>query len=223
MIRLQNVLKMSSRRICETSWRRFEDVLKTSWRCLEDVFARRLEDVLKTSWRHLGKTSWRRLEDVLKTSWRRLEDVWTRRIYWSWPRRLEDVLKTSSEDVWLIRIYSSSSSLEDVFWRRRRKTCSRSVQDVFIKTNVCCDVLIICCQEVNLCRRQFMLSYAKISLLMFLWHIFSKALRESGRTLQLRFDGILLVSLKIRSSRTDLWLELRKQADWLTSWWVIYY
>ena len=109
MIRLQNVLKMSSRRICETSWRRFEDVLKTSWRCLEDVFARRLED-------------------VLKTSWRRLEDVWTRRIYWSWPRRLKDVLKTSFEDVWLIRIYSSSSGrLEDVFWRQDE----RSLQDVF--------------------------------------------------------------------------------------------
>ena len=64
MVRLQNVLKMSSRRIC-----------KTSRRCLEEVL----------------KTSWRRLENVLKTSWRRLEDVWPRRIYWSWPRRLEDV------------------------------------------------------------------------------------------------------------------------------------
>ena len=42
---------MSSRRICETSWRS-----------------------LKTSWRRLGKTSWRCLEDVLKTSWKRLEN-----------------------------------------------------------------------------------------------------------------------------------------------------
>ena len=79
MLRLQNFLKMSSRCICETSRRRFEDVLKTSWT---------------------------RPEDVLKTSW----------------RRFEDVLKTSSEDVWVIRIYSSSS---------------RSLEDVFIKTNVC--------------------------------------------------------------------------------------
>ena len=71
MIRLQNVLKMSWRRICKTSWRRFEDVLKMSWRGLENV---------------------------LKTSWRRLEDLWTRRIYWSWQRRLEYVLKTSFED-----------------------------------------------------------------------------------------------------------------------------
>ena len=42
------------------------------------------------------------------------EDVWVRRIYSSWSRRLEDALKTSSED-------------ED----------ERSLQDVFIKTNVC--------------------------------------------------------------------------------------
>ena len=111
MIRLQNVLKMSSRRICKTSWRRFEGVLKTSW-----------QDVLKMSWRRLQDVL-KRLEDLMP---RRLEDVWTRQIYCSSPRRLEDVLKTSSEDVWLIRIYSSSSRrLEDVFWRRRRKTSSR--------------------------------------------------------------------------------------------------
>ena len=95
MIRLQNVLKMFLRRICETSWRCLENVLKTLW------------------------------QDVMKTSWRRLEDVWTR-IYWSWPTRLEDVLKTSSEEVWLIRIYSSSSRrIEDVFRRPRRKTSLR--------------------------------------------------------------------------------------------------
>ena len=66
---------------------------------------------MKTSWRYLCKRSWRGLEDVLNTFWRRLEDVlkvsvlktssediWLRRIYLSWSRRLEDVLKTSSED-----------------------------------------------------------------------------------------------------------------------------
>ena len=118
MIRLENVLKMSSRRICETSWGRLEDVLMTS--------GKRLEDVLETF-----------LQDILKTSWSRLEDVWTTRILvlskTSWRR-----LKTSSEDIWLIRIYSPSSRrLEDVFWRRRRKSSSRGLQNVFIETIVC--------------------------------------------------------------------------------------
>ena len=42
-------------------------------------------------------------------------------------------------------------------------------------------LLIIYSRELNLFRREFMLSCAKISLLMFLWHIFSKALHGSGR------------------------------------------
>ena len=50
------------------------------------------------------------LQDVLKTSGKGLEDVWPRRIY-SWRR------------------------FEDVFWRRRRLTSSRRLQDVFIKMN----------------------------------------------------------------------------------------
>ena len=109
-------------------------VFKTSWRCLQDVFARRLEDVLKTSLRRLGKMSWRRLEEVLKTSWRRfskkswrhLENVLKTYGQDEYIGLDQDVFKTSSEDVWLIRIYSSSSRhLEDVFWRRRRKTSSR--------------------------------------------------------------------------------------------------
>ena len=54
------------------------------------------------------------LQDVLKTS---SEDVWVRRIYSSWSRRLQDVLKTSSED-------------KD----------ERRLQDVFIKTNVCWEI-----------------------------------------------------------------------------------
>ena len=63
-----------------------------------------------------------------------------------------------------------------------------------------------------------MLSCAKISLLMFLRRIFSKALWGSGRAPLLRFDGISCGSLKIWSPRTDLWPELRKESDWLTSW-----
>ena len=88
---------MSSRCICETSWRRFEDVLKMSWQDVLKMSWRRLEDVLKTSWRSYGKTSWRRLEGV-----------WTRQIYWSWPRRLEDVF-------WRRRRKASSRRLQDVF------------------------------------------------------------------------------------------------------------
>ena len=120
MIRLQNVLKMSSRRICETSWRRFEDVLKTSWRRLEDDFARRLENVLKTSWRRYSKTSWRHLEEVLKTSWRCLEDVWIRRIYWSWPRRLEYVF-------WRSMINKNIFLFIKTYWRRLSKTKTKDV------------------------------------------------------------------------------------------------
>ena len=82
--------------------------------------------------KRFSKTSWRHFEGALKTSWRRLENVW--------PRRGldQDVLKTSSEDVWLRWIYSSwSRSPEDIFRRLRRKTSSRRLQAVFIKTNVC--------------------------------------------------------------------------------------
>ena len=99
MIRLENMLKTS-----------LQDVLKMYWRRLEHVLKKILQGILKTFW-------WR-LEDVLKTSW----------------RCLEDVLKTYGQDehigldqdVWLVRIYSSwSKCLEDVFWRRKRKTSSR--------------------------------------------------------------------------------------------------
>ena len=88
MIRLPNVLKMSSRRICETFWRRLG---KTSWRSLEDVIA----DVLKTSWRRMDKTN---ILVLTKTS---SEDIWLRRIYSSSSKRLsktktKDVCKTSS-------------------------------------------------------------------------------------------------------------------------------
>ena len=94
----------------KTSWR---CLCKTSWIYLEDIFNtswRRLKDVLKTSWRRLAKSSWRRLEHVLNTSWRRIAKTNILVL----PRRLQDVL-----------------------WRRRRKTFSRRLQDVFIRTNVC--------------------------------------------------------------------------------------
>ena len=95
MIRFENVLKRSLQDVLKTSWRRLQNVLNKSWRCLEDVLKtswRRLENVLKTSWRRMTKTS---ILVLIKTS---SEDVWVRRIYSSWSRRLQDVLKTSSEE-----------------------------------------------------------------------------------------------------------------------------
>ena len=58
------------------------------------------------SYRHFCKTSWKRMT---KTN-------------------ILVLIKTSSEDVWLRRIYSSwSRHLEDVIWRRRQKASSRRV------------------------------------------------------------------------------------------------
>ena len=100
-------------------------VFKTSWRCLPDVFARRLEDVLarrledvlKTSWRRYGKTSWRCLENVLKTSWRRMDKTNILvLIKTSWRRMIDKNM--------FVFIKMSWRRLEDVFWRRSRKTSS---------------------------------------------------------------------------------------------------
>ena len=71
--------------------------------------------------------SWRRLEDALKTF---LQDV----LKTSW-KRLEDVLKTYDQDEYI-------GLDQDVFWRRRRKTSSRRLQDFFSK-NVCWDYIIL--------------------------------------------------------------------------------
>ena len=91
--------------VCEDGkslrWRRLENVFKTSWRFLENLFVRRLEDVLKTFWR--------RLENVFKTSWRRMTKT-----------NILVLIKTSSEEVWVRRIYSS-------WWRRLQK----KMKDVF--------------------------------------------------------------------------------------------
>ena len=93
------------------------------WKSLEDIFAGSLEDVLKTSWR--------RLQNVLKMSWRRLEDVLKIYGQHKYLGLDQDVVKASSRRL-----------DQDVFWRRRRKTSSRRLQDVFIKTNVCWVVTI---------------------------------------------------------------------------------
>ena len=96
-------MKTSWRYLCKTSSRCLEDIFKTSWRCLEDVFARRLEIVLKTSW-----------QDVLKTYSQDQyigldQDVFWRRKAWA---NIFILIKTS----W--------RRLQDLFWRRRRKTSS---------------------------------------------------------------------------------------------------
>ena len=123
------------------SWRRFEDVFKTSWRRLEDDLKRswrRFEDVLKMSSKRLEKV----LERLLKMSWRRLEDIWPWRICWSWPRRLEGVFwRRKAKANLFVLIKTSWRRLEDLFWRRRRKTSSWRLQDVFVKMNVCWDLL----------------------------------------------------------------------------------
>ena len=66
---------------------------------LENILNTSLQEVLKTSWRRMTMTN---ILVLIKTSWKRLktssEGVWVRRIYSSWSRRLQDVLKTSSED-----------------------------------------------------------------------------------------------------------------------------
>ena len=80
--RLEDALKMSCRHFCKKSWRRLENVLKTSW-----------QDVLKTSWRRMAKMN---ILVLTKTS---SEDARLGWIYLSWSRLLlktKDVFKTSS-------------------------------------------------------------------------------------------------------------------------------
>ena len=97
---------------------------------LENVLKISLQDALKMSWRHFCKTccwgrlckkSWRCLEDVLEMSSKRLEDILKTYGQDEYIGLDQDVFKTSSEDVWLRRIYSSRS---------------RRLEDVFIKTNI---------------------------------------------------------------------------------------
>ena len=103
MVRLGNVLK----HLCKTFSRRLG---KTSWRWLQH-----LGDVLNLSWRRFCKTSWSFLEDVLKT-YGQDEYICLD----------QGIIKTSSEDVWLRRIFFFwSKRLEHASRRRRRKTSSR--------------------------------------------------------------------------------------------------
>ena len=113
------VLKTSSRRFQDMSWRRLQHVFSVTIlrlpRHLEDILQRRLEDILqdvfKTSWKMKNcyaadflktswRTSWRRLEDISwrcleDISWRRLEDMCWRCLKDMFRRRLEDITETN--------------------------------------------------------------------------------------------------------------------------------
>ena len=111
--------------------------------------------VFKTSWnasRRICDTSWRRFEDVLKTSWRRMDKTYILVLTKTKTsrRRLEDVLwsRMINKDIFVF-IKTSWRRLENVFWRQRRKTSSRCLQDIFIKTNVCWVLTIIFINSFN--------------------------------------------------------------------------
>ena len=107
----------------EQVWKSYlQYVLKTS--------SKRLEDVLKTFLRDVLKTSWKRLEDVLKTYDQDKYIGLDQDVFW---RRMDKV------NIFVL-IKTSWRRLEDVSWRQRRKTSTRRLQEVFIKTNVCWDL-----------------------------------------------------------------------------------
>ena len=84
--RLQDVFKMSSRRLQDVLQKCLQDIFKTSSRHLRDVLPRRLQGFFKTSSKRLAKMSLKHLQDVFKTSSRHLQDVF--------QRCLQDVFKT---------------------------------------------------------------------------------------------------------------------------------
>ena len=96
MIRLENVLKMSWKHLCYTSWR-----------CLQDFLPRRLEGILKMSWKQdvlkmYSKDEYIRLDQdvfwkrmttanipvLIRISWRHLKNVFWRRRRKTSSRRL---------------------------------------------------------------------------------------------------------------------------------------
>ena len=102
------------------------------------------------------------------------------------------------------------SNLYEVAWLSRcncteLKDESISVLDVISKSIF---LIITGRRESNSLRSEFILSQLNISLLMFLWCIFSKDLRGPGRISQLGLDEVLCISSKIGSSTTGLWSKL---------------
>ena len=108
MIRLENVLKRCLQHVLKTSSRRLQNVMNKSWRRLEDVL----------------KMSWIRLEDVLKTL---LQDVLKMCDQDNYVGLDQDVLKTSSENVWVRRIYSFDQDVLKTSWRLLLKTKTKDV------------------------------------------------------------------------------------------------
>ena len=122
-MRLRNVLNTSRRHVNKNS---FNFIIR-----LEEIFARRLEDVFKMSGRRLEDFLKIFLQDFLKKPWRRIAKT-----------NILVLTKTSTEEVRLRRTYSSSSKrLEDVLKASSENEDERRLQDVFIKTNVCWDII----------------------------------------------------------------------------------
>ena len=108
--RLEDVLKMSWRQFCKTSWGRMTKtsilvLIKTSWRSLEDFFWRRMS---KGNIFVLMKTSWRCLEDVL---WRWRRKMSSRRLHQD-----ECFLKNSLEFLKSFRSYEEFLCLYSLFF-----------------------------------------------------------------------------------------------------------
>ena len=101
----------------------------------------RLENVLSTSLKDVLKMSWRHLEDVLKMSWRCFCKASWKRLEDFLARHLEDVFKTSSEDVWLGRIYSS--------WSRRLETNMKDVLETSSSRRIFAGVNCECSWKKN--------------------------------------------------------------------------
>ena len=99
-----------------------------------------LENVLKISLQDVLKMSWRRFENVLKTSWKRLEDALNTYGQDEYIGLDQDVFwRHEAKANIFVLMKTSWRRLQDVSCKRRQKTSSRHLQDVFIKTNVCWD------------------------------------------------------------------------------------
>ena len=105
--------------------RRLDDVLKLSWRRLQNVLKTSWQDVLKTFWRRIYWSWPRRLEYALwrrkvkanilvliKTSWRRLEDVFWRGRWNTSSRCLQDVFMFAGP--WLRTCFNAQKLMQTV-------------------------------------------------------------------------------------------------------------
>ena len=98
--------------INNTSWK----VLKTSLQNISRMSWRRLQNVLQALFQDILKIFWRRPQNVLKTSWGRLEDIWRRQIYSPWSKCLEDVFLRRRQKTFSRRLYQDECLQGKVFW-----------------------------------------------------------------------------------------------------------